>query len=328
MKLTWLAGAMAVLLAAGCGSPSTAPALEKVNYLTSFSTFGRDAYAYVALEKGYFAQAGLEVTIKPGSGTVDVMKLLAGRRADFGPGDFTGALITLAKQKLPVTVVGMVHQRTLAAVVALDGSGIAEPKDLEGRTIGDVPGSTNQLTFPVYAKAAGVDAAKVTFVPSQPPALPQLLAGGRVDAIGQFVVGRPLVEKAARGRKAVVLPYGDVLPDLYGNALLAPTALVKEKPELVRKFTAALMKGLEYSIAHPRESGEILRKHQPTQDPAVAAAEIEAMAPYVTPGLGTVSRSRVAAVIELLHEAGAITAPLTPEQAVDFTVSRAAQEAG
>ncbi|MFE9104422.1 ABC transporter substrate-binding protein [Actinomadura geliboluensis] len=328
MKVTWFARSVAVggvvLMAAACGGGGdgkSGGSTDTVHYLTSFNTFGRDAFAYVAEEKGYFKEAGLDVDIKPGSGTVDVMKLLAGGRADFGAGDFTTALITIAKQKLPVTAVGMVHQKSLAAVVALDGGGIATPKDLEGKTIGDQPGSTNQVTFPVYAKAAGIDAGKVKFVPSAPPALPQLLATGKVDAIGQFVVGRPLVEKAAQGKKAVILPYGDVLPDLYGNALLASSKVAKEKPELVKKFSAALFKGLQYSIAHPEETGEILKKRQPTQDAAVAAAEVRAMAPYVAPQgatVGAVDKARVEENIRLLGEAGAISAKPATDQVVDF----------
>ncbi|MGI5490988.1 ABC transporter substrate-binding protein [Microtetraspora malaysiensis] len=333
MKVTWFARVAGVtgvvLMAAACGGGGdtegkAADSTESVHYLTSFNTFGRDAYAYVAQEKGYFKEAGLDVDIKPGSGTVDVMKLLASGRADFGAGDFTAALITVAKEKLPVTAVGMVHQKSLAAIISLEGNGITESKDLEGKTIGDQPGSTVQVTFPVYAKAAGIDASKVKFVPSAPPALPQLLAGGKVDAIGQFVVGRSLIEKAAEGKKAVILPYGEVLSDLHGNALLASSKLAQDKPELVKKFTAALFKGLEYSIAHPEETGEILKKYQPTQNPEVAAAEVEAMAPYVAPQgatVGAVDKARVEANIKLLTEAGAIPAGLTPEQVVAFAVA-------
>src|SRR3979490_2492395 len=71
--------------------------LQKVNYLTSFNTFGREAYAYVALDKGYFKDAGFDVKINPGTGTVDVMKLVAGGQADYGIGDFTAIAITLGK---------------------------------------------------------------------------------------------------------------------------------------------------------------------------------------------------------------------------------------
>src|SRR4029453_3598692 len=119
--------------------------LQKVNYLTSFNSFGREAYASVALDKGYFKDAGFDVKINPGSGTVDVMKLVAGGQADYGIGDFTATVITLGKQKLPVTPVGMIHQRSMAAIMTLEGYGINSPKDLVGKQVGDQPGSTNTV---------------------------------------------------------------------------------------------------------------------------------------------------------------------------------------
>lgn len=318
--------ASVLLLAAGCGTAGddAGNAVREVNYLTSFNTFGRDAYVYVAQEKGYFAEEGLKVGIKPGTGTVDVLKLIASGRADFGAGDFSTTVVTVAKEKLPVTAVAAIHQKSLAALVSLEKSGIATPQDLAGKMVGDQPGSTNQVIFPVYAKAAGIDANAVNFVPSAPPSLPQLLAGGRVDAIGQFVVARGLIETAANGQRAVFLPYGDVLPDLYGNALVTRTELVKSDPGLVASFRKALLKGLEYSIAHPEETGRILAKHQPTQNPAVAAGEVMDMADYVTDAksvLGALDKSRVAKVIGILAEAGAVPSTFAPEQVVDFSVA-------
>jgi NitT/TauT family transport system substrate-binding protein len=298
-------------------------AAEKVSYLTSFNTFGREAYAYVALEKGYFTDAGFDVTIRPGSGTVDVLKLVAGGQADYGIGDFTATVITLANQKLPVTTVGMIHQRSLAAIVALADGSVKEPADLVGKQIGDQPGSTNQVMFPVYAKAVGIEADKVKFIPSAPPALPQLLVSGKVDGIGQFVVGTPLIEKAANGKKVVVFPYGDKVPDLYGNAVITRTDLAKDSPDKVKKFTAALLKGLQYSIDHPEEAAQILKKHVPTQDAEVATAELKLMAPYVKPEnfdgpLGAVDDARVERIIKALEESKAVPAgSVTTSDVVD-----------
>jgi len=304
---------LAIMLAVtGCGGSAGQPGTkEKVSYLTSFSTFGRDAYVYVAQEKGYFDQAGLDVTITPGTGSVDVLKLVAGGRAQFGIADFTATAITIAKEKLPVTMIAAIQQRSLAAIVSLEGSGISAPGDLVGKKIGDQPGSTNQVMFPVYAKAAGIDPAQVQFVPSAPPALPQLLAAGQVDGIGQFVVGKPLIEAAAKGRKAVVLPYGDLVPDLYGNALVTSPDLVRNKGELAQRFMTALLRGLEYSIEHPDELGQILKKYQPAQDAGVAGAEMTLMAPYVKPSgftgrVGELTEPRTEKIIRTLVEAGAI----------------------
>ncbi|MGW1340836.1 ABC transporter substrate-binding protein [Kribbella sp. NPDC002412] len=284
--------------------------LQKVSYLTSFNTFGREAYAYVALEKGYFKDAGFDVTINPGSGTVDVMKLVAGGQADYGIGDFTATVITLGKQKLPVTTVGMIHQRSLAAIAVLEGGPIKTPQDLVGKRIGDQPGSTNQVMFPVYAKAIGIPADSVTFVPSPPPALPQLLASKKVDGIGQFVVGVPLVEKAAKA-KARTLPYGEKLPDLYGNAIITRSDLAKDHPDQVKKFTEALLKGLQDTIDDPAAAATILKKYVPQTDLEVATKELELMKPYVKPDdfkgpLGAVDPTRVQKIISVLDNAKAI----------------------
>ena len=327
---------IAAVLAAGlalsaCSSSesSDGESLEKVDYLTSFNTFGRDAYVYVAQEKGYFEDAGIEVSVKPGTGSVDVMKLIASGRADFGPADFSTVAITVANEDLPVKAVAMIQQQTLAAIVSLEGNGITQPSDLEGKKIADQAGSTNQVLFPAYAAAAGFDADKVTFVPSAPPSLPQLLGSGKVDAIGQFVVGKGLIESASNGKKAVFLPYGDVLPNLYGNALMTSEKLAKDNPELVEKFTAALLKGLEYSIANPEETGKILAKYQPTQKAEVAAGEVTLMAPYVkgTEGaeLGTIDEARVTEIVDQLTQAKAIKEPVEASDLVDTSVVEGAQ---
>ncbi|TDO45529.1 NitT/TauT family transport system substrate-binding protein [Kribbella sp. VKM Ac-2571] len=311
------------------GKQAGGDGLQKVNYLTSFNTFGREAYAYVALEKGYFKDAGFDVKITPGSGTVDVMKLVAGGQADYGIGDFTAIAITLAKQKLPITTAGMIHQRSMAAIMSLEGLGINSPKDLPNKTIGDQPGSTNTVMFPVYAKAVGIDPASVTFLPSPPPGLPALLASGKVQGIGQFVVGQPLIEKADKDkhRKAVVLPYGKALPDLYGNAIITRTDMAKDHPDQVKKFTNALLKGLQDTYDDPDGAAEILKKYVPNTDVDVAKAELKIMKDYIKPAgfdgpLGDVTQERVQKVISLLEESNAIgKGAVKPEDLVTLSLA-------
>lgn len=304
--------------------------LTKVSYLTSFNTFGREAYAYVALDKGYFKDAGFDVKISPGSGTVDVMKLVAGGQADYGIGDFTATVITLGKQKLPVTTVGMIHQRSMAAIVSLEGYGINGPKDLPGKSVGDQPGSTNTVMFPVYAKKVGIDPKSVKFIPSPPAGLPSLLASGKVPAIGQFVVGKPLIEKAdtVKHRKAVVLPYGQALPDLYGNAIITRTDLAKDHPDQVKKFTGALLKGLQDSYDDPEGSAAILKKYVPNTDLTVATEELKIMRDYTKPkdyngALGAVSLDRVKTIIKLLEDADQIkpVGSVKPEDVVTLNLA-------
>jgi NitT/TauT family transport system substrate-binding protein len=323
--------ATALALVTGCSSsdkPSDAKGgktLEKVTYLTSFGNFGRDSYAWVAKDKKFFEEAGFDVEIKPGQGTGGVIQTVVGGQAQFGPIDLTGGLLQMGKgQAKDFTVVAAIQQRTMAAIFSVEGKGISTPKDLEGKKLADTPGSVVRNLFPTYAKLAGVDATKVQFVNGEAQTLMGTLASGQVDGIGQFVVGKPTVEAVTK-KKAVMLPYSDVMTDLYGNALITSTKLAKEKPEMVKRFTAALLKGLEYSLANPKEAGEILKKYVDAANPAAAAAELELMSAYVKSNnsgtaIGSVDGQRVARSIAILQGAGAIPAGMTPEQIIDFNL--------
>jgi NitT/TauT family transport system substrate-binding protein len=325
------AAAVATTLAAVAGCREDAQASggqpEAITYLTSFAAFGNDAYAYVAKEKGYFSAAGFEVDVRTGAGTFDNLKLVTGGQAQFSSLDLTGALLAAGTGEAKnFTAVAAIQQRTMAAIISLEGNEITAPKDLEGKRIADLRGSVVRNLFPTYAKLAGIDASKVEWVDGTPATLLNSLASGQVKAIGQSVVGKPTVEALAGGRKAVLLPYSDYLQDLYGNALVTSTDYATGHPGRVRAFTAALLKGLEYAVAHPAESAEILRRYVPATNAKAAAGELQLMSAFVRSEasgapLGALDRQRVARSIAILQGAGAIPAGLTPDQVVSFDLA-------
>ncbi|MFU8851034.1 ABC transporter substrate-binding protein [Micromonospora sp. SL1-18] len=326
--------ATALALVSGCSSgsdksediKSTGGALEKVTYLTSFGNFGRDSYAWVAKEKGFFKDAGFDVDIKPGQGSGAVIQTVTGGQADFGVIDLTGGILQLGNgQAKDFVAVAAIQQRTMAAIVSVEGKNIATPKDLEGKKLADTPGSVVRNLFPTYARLAGIDGSKVTWVNGEAQALMGMLGSGSVDGIGQFVVGQPTVA-AVTNKTPVVLPYSNVMQDLYGNALITSAKTAKEKPEMVKKFTAALLKGLEYALANPQEAADILKKKVDATNPAAAKAELELMAAYVRSSnsgtaLGTLDSGRVAKSIALLQGAGALKQEVTPDQIIDFNLA-------
>lgn len=319
------AAAVTLVLAVGAcdsGGEPPAAAADKVTYLTAVGAFGRESYAWVAKEKGFFTEAGIEVEIRPGSGTTENLALLASGRAQFSANDLSAVMIVLGngKYRADVRAVAVIQQRTLNSVTALASTGVKTPRDLSGRTIGGVRGGAPWLLFPAYARLAGLDAGTVKWVGVEAAQMPKLLATGKVDGVGQFVVARRSVEKAAGGRPAVVLPYSDVLTDLYGNALIASTKVLREDPDLVRRFAGALLAGLVYAIEHPEETGQILRKYVPTADPAIAAAEVDLMVPYVRANgvVGVFEGARVARAIAILRGTGIIAGELSTADLVAF----------
>ncbi|MFG1950023.1 ABC transporter substrate-binding protein [Micromonospora sp. NPDC048830] len=327
-----LAAALTLVSACSSGSDSSdakgggGTALEKVTYLTSFGNFGRDSYAWVAKDKGFFKEAGFDVEIKPGQGTGAVIQTVVGGQANFGVIDLTGGLLQVGNgQAKDFVAVAAIQQRTMAAIVSVEGKNIASPKDLEGKKLADAPGSVVRNLFPTYAKLAGVDAAKVTWVNGEPATLMGTLASGQVDGIGQFVVGQPTVAAVTK-KTPVVLPYSNVMQDLYGNALITSSKTAKEKPEMVKRFTAALLKGLEYSLANPQEAADILKKNVDATVPAAAAAELQLMAGYVRSSnsgtaIGTLDSGRVAKAIAILQGAGSLKQNITPDQVIDFNLA-------
>jgi NitT/TauT family transport system substrate-binding protein len=321
--------AITLLASAGCGGkqiPAATPA-DRLTYVTAFGAAGRDAFAWIAQEKGYFRDAGLDVSIKLGAATGENLKLLAGGQAQFATLDLIGALIQAGKGGYrDFRAFAAIHQQTLVSVLSLAGSGITTPKDLRGRKLAGATGSVNQMLFPAYARLAGVDAGTVTWVDAAPQQLGGLLAAGRVDALGTFLIGRPTIEKAAGGRSVVTLPYRDYLPDLYGNAVITTAALARDKPELVTRFRDAVLRALRYTIEHPDEAGALLHRAQPATDAGAATAEIKLMTPYVTstnPGtpVGGLDEARLSRVIALLVRAGVIPAGLKPSDVVDFALA-------
>lgn len=295
---------------------------DKVSYLTAVGAFGRESFVWVARDKGFFAEVGIEVEILPGAGTTDNLALLAAGKAQFSSNDLSAVMIVLSggQFRADVRAVAAIQQRTLNSITTLSGNGITAPRDVAGQTIGGVAGGAPWLLFPAYAKLADVDARAVKWVHTDVAQMPKLLAAGKLDAVGQFVVARGAVEKAAPGRTVVVLPYSDVLTDLYGNALIASTRVLREDPELVRRFAGALLRGLAYAIDHAEEAGRILHKHVPVQDPAVAASELTLMRPYVRTGgqVGPLDPNQVARAIAILAGTGVLTGPLEPADVVAF----------
>ena len=294
---------------AGQGAPSAQArnALISIKYSTSFGTFGREAYAYVALEKGYFRDAGFDVTITPGTGTINVATLIASGQVDYGPGDTTAMVLGRANSGLPVKCVALIQQGTLSAYFVRRDSGITSWKDFEGKSIGDTPGSTGRVLFPYTAKKAGIDADKVTFVPTTPQTGPGLFASKRIDIFAQFIVGMPTVQAAIGGDPLRAFTVASLVPGLMGNCIMVSDAKLKSNPDEVRKFVAALLKGLQWSLDNPGQAGAILQKHVPLADYALAAKELKIMRKYsrnaVTQkkGLGYIDAKRFDSTISIVN---------------------------
>lgn len=300
------AALIAVLLAACDGEDTTVkPPLDTITYATGFGVAPREAYAFIAQDLGFFSDAGLTVTIQPAFPD-QIPTLLADGEVDVAAVDSAGMTIRHGLGTEDHTVVISASQQI--SIAALMSFTISNPSGLEGATIGAVNGGITETLFPEYAQSIGIDSETVTWEHMAGDQLATALATGKVDAIALFATDAPVLAAAA-GQDPYVHAYSDSMTDLYGTVHITTRDLVTTNPDLVRRVNSALLRGLQYAIEHPDAAGEILRKHVPEADAAVAAAVYEALEPYATNlagPLGGITETRAVHATSLLQALGII----------------------
>lgn len=294
----------------------TVLAADAVTFVTDFGFNGRHAYYYVALDKGYYKEAGMDVKIVRGQGSTDAVKQVASGTAQFGFADTSAVIFAKANDGIPIKLVSVIYAKPPHAIYVLKDSGISKPKDLEGRKLADTAFSAMPKMFGAYAKAAGIDASKVTWVVAGSDALPGMLALGRVDGIGQYTVGEPLLKKAAAPKDIVALTYSDAGLDYYGSGIVTMESTLQSNPDLVKRFIAATLRGLKDAIANPQQAGEIMHKYHREVDEGVARDETIKVGQLATvPGapMGSIDEARLQRTIDVV--AGAYTLKSTVKPA-------------
>jgi len=303
----------ATVLAASCAA-SSAEAVE-VNFITDFGFNGRHAYYYVALDKGYYKAEGLDVTILRGQGSIDAVKKVASGAAMIGFADAGAIVLARSNDDIPVKLLAIIYATPPHAIFALADSGIKAPKDLEGKTIADSAFSAIPLIFKAYAAATGIDEQKVKWISADSAALPGLLATGKVDAIGQFTVGQPLLAAAVKPRSLIRLAYKDAGLDYYANGIVATEATIKENPDVLKAFIRATFKGMHDAFANPTEAGEIMNKYHKEISPEVGKGETELVKELASvPGqkMGIIDEGRIKRTIDIMVKSYPMKQPVQP----------------
>ncbi|GKS85281.1 ABC transporter substrate-binding protein [Acidovorax sp. SUPP1855] len=246
--------AVVALAAASAFTLAQAQTLTPIKFQLDWRFEGPAAFFLLPTAKGYFKEAGLNVTVDAGNGSGGAVQRVASGTYDMGFADLAAVMEFHANnpdaQNKPVAVM-MVYNNTPASVMALKKSGIAKPADLAGKKLGAPVFDAGRRAFPIFAKANGIG--NVQWTAMDPPLRETMLVRGDVDAITGFTF-TSLLNLEARGAKAsdvVVLPYADFGVKLYGNVIIASPKLVKENPEAIRAFLKAFTQGAKEVMANP-----------------------------------------------------------------------------
>ena len=261
-----------VWLLSGC---SVAWAQDKVTLRLDFIPNGYHGPFYVALDKGYYREEGLDVQIGRGFGSADTIKRVDAGTDTVGFADIYTAVKGVA-EGAKIRAIGAGLGEAVGCIVALRKSGIRTIKQLEGRSLASSAGNAYLLQLPSVLKAAGVDMSKVNVVLMDIVVKSSALVAGKVDSI-QCVTVSEVPALLSQGQDLVVFEYRDHI-SIMGTGLIASEATTRTRPEEIRKFLKATYRGARDFARDPAAATAILVRSHPEGNAASYTGQAKASA--------------------------------------------------
>ncbi len=248
-----------VLLLSACAPQknATPAALTPIRLPVGYIPNIQFAPLYVAIEKGYFRDEGLDVSIDYNMEVDNLAQITAGK-LDFAM--ISGEQVLLGRAKgMPVVYVMAWYQKYPVGIAAPVSENIFKPEDLKGKRIG-IPGlfGASYIGAKALLSAGGLSESDVTL---DAIGFNQVegITSGREQAAVVYIANEP-VQLRALGYDLTVLAVSDYM-ELVSNGLVTSEKMVRENPELVQRMVRALIKGLDATIANPDEAYELSKKH-------------------------------------------------------------------
>lgn len=253
------------VLAAACGSdsdePQAAEDLEPVVFRLDWIPAADHSLFFLALERGYFAEEGLDVEIRDGTGSGNTVTQVGAGQEEFGFANLGTMTLAVAREDVPVVSVAAITQDPSSVLFRAD-AGISEPTDLEGLTWGKTPGSSTEAMFLAFAEENGVDLSTVKEVTVEAAAKITSVASGDVD-FGTSFAFQELPRLAERGVELDAFVFADYGISVLGQGIVVNKEFADENPELVRGFVSAAIKAAQDALENPEDALDALSEHRP-----------------------------------------------------------------
>lgn len=263
----WSAGILLVLITTfAFDNVAFSQAVEKpdVTFMLDWTISGTHAPFFIPVEKGYYKEAGLNVRIDRGTGAGNTAANVASGTYDFGWADVATMIgFNAQNPEKELTLVYIHFQDSPLAVVSLKKANIHSLKDLEGKVLGDQPGSATGAVIDVLTKAGTPNEIKISRKFTAPQMREPMLLKGDVDAIMAFDVSSvmTLVDLGVPRDQINILLYSDVGFNAYGTGLWVRRDFLEKNPKTVAAMVKAINRGTKDAIADPRAAAELMKKY-------------------------------------------------------------------
>jgi NitT/TauT family transport system substrate-binding protein len=273
---------LTVVLVALCGTGSTSAHTQtKLRFILDWKYQAQMGMYFLAADRGYFKDEGLEVSFDQGEGAGAAAPKIASGAYDIGFGSLDSVISLQATRptEAPVAVF-QTYNRSPFVIAVPNQSPIKAAKDLEGRTIGGPIFDGALKLFPTFAKIAQIDASKVTVTNMAPNLRAQMLMRGQIEGAFAFYTGIIMDTKllgANPEKELRFIKYEDYGMDLYSNAIIVSKALIAQDPNAVKGFLRALNRGLKDANADRKAAVDAVLKREPLLNAAIERERLDLM---------------------------------------------------
>ena len=210
---------------------------------------GVHAPFFLGKERGYYREAGLDLTVNEGRGSANTAQVVAAGTDTFGLADSSSVMRLVSKDAGIRTVMSLLNTSSFG-VISLAETGIRTPKDLEGKKLAITAGDALTQLFPAFAGFNKLDTSKITLVQIDPAGKVVALLEKRVDAILGGLDDQYFLVKQ-KGFDPAGMAFAKNGVNTVGLTILTQDATIAARPELVRRFVAATQKSWAAAKADP-----------------------------------------------------------------------------
>lgn len=310
--------AILAILVASCAGTNNAP---KDQVTVQLSWFHGVEYAgfYAAVEKGYYADENIEVTLNAGGPETNALDEVNTGKAQFGIGS-GDSLISAKVGGQNLMAVAAIFKDNPTAITSLKSDNILKPEDLIGKTIGTYSLDVNDyfdLPFRAFMTNTGLEKDSMNYALIEDFQGANEIKSGKMDAMSGMFATDQLVMTSEAGDEINLMYYKDYGVDMYINTIFVTQEFAQNNPDLVTRFIRATLKGYAYAVQHTDEVASFALKYDDTLDLGYQQQVMAAQIPFIDTGDGPIGSMDVAVwqyTQQTLVDEGVISAPVNIDE--------------